>query len=279
MEEKLKYSYLIFLVLLIFIRCSHETPYSNPIEPDPQDPPPDTIFYSVQGTLICENEPLQDAQIILNNTTSYSDSTGYFYLDSLVSGRYNLTINRGLLYEQFSTTFFVDSNLTFDLEINRRAYDYFPMRVGNKWMYFWVSGGYVQTEPGVYESWVTNGSVEWEIILKYEGEPYKFKFLETYHDSTNDTIITNYFDVRQVEKDNIKFLSSTHGSFRYQIIQRYNPVNTPERIEFGECQNIFDQDCFTYQKNVGLIERRYQYGGGNQYGFWDDLDLLEFIPN
>ena len=276
MVEKFKYTYLLFIGLLIFIRCSYDNPYSNPLEPDPQNPPPDTLFYSVQGTLICENEPIQYAQVSLNSITTYSDSTGYFLLDSLVSGSYNLTVNSGLLYELFDTTFFIDSNLTIDIELNRRAYDYLPLMVGNKWRYFWEAGGYAEISPGNYSFWETNGSVEWEIIQNYEQDPYRFKFLETYHDSTTDTIITKYFDVRQEGHDSIKFLSGSLGSFQNQIIRRYNPVNTPEIIVYY--YNSWNEVRYSYKRNVGLIEYFEAYNGIT-WGYSNRLVLLEFLQN
>lgn len=123
----------IILVILSITACKNDKEH-NPIMPVPNGKIMGIVLEA--GTDL----PLSDAKITTfpQTTETHSDSVGYFFLDNLNPGDYMVyALKPGYDYDSIFIT--VQSDLTSDAEIrliNFSEYlDYYPLDIGNYWMY------------------------------------------------------------------------------------------------------------------------------------------------
>ena len=111
---------------------------SDPINgPDNISPPPDTLG-NVAGSINSLDGPVEDAYIVLNNKTTFSDSNGFFQFKDCIKKDLVITITHPE-FSEYSNSISVTDSLDLNIALTRIKYDYFPLKVGNQWQYHWTS--------------------------------------------------------------------------------------------------------------------------------------------
>ena len=215
---------------------------------------PDTLG-NVSGYISSSNGPVKDAYITLNNKIAFSDSNGFFEFKDCIKKNLVITILHPE-FSEYSNSLDVTDSLNLNIALTRIKYDYFPLKVGNKWQYHYIYSGYTPA-GGFYDA----AKIYWEVISKTGNYPnWIFNLKETYHDSSDNSITTNYFNIKTEQSDSISFIGV--NNFFANKIRRYYGIKHGEIVSSLEPLHEF-------KRNVGFIGFSYGWGGIQMgYNWW-----------
>ena len=257
-------SYSVFVVfsLLLFDRCN-----SNASD-DIIIPPiniPDTLG-NVTGYINSIDGPVEDANIALNNKTTFSDSSGFFEFKDCIKKNLELTIVHPE-YGGYTNSINVTDSLDLDINLTRIKYDYFPLKVGNHWTYHWSNVWYASGGGGGNST----GTIDWEIVNVEGVYPnFVYKLKETRFDSTYNSSTEKYLDIQTNLSDSIKVLDLGY-ILKSPVIRRYYPTSYQDTIYvFG-----YENSSLKLKRMIGVINCNYGMGGIT-YGSFTNIEILSY---
>jgi hypothetical protein len=208
--------------------------------------PPDTLG-DVSGYINSSDGPVKDAYITLNNKTTFSNSDGFFEFKECPKKNLVLTISHPE-FSEYSNSISVTDSLNLNIALTRIKYDYFPLEVGNKWQYHYIYSGYTPA-GGFYNV----AKIDWEVLSKTGNYPnWIFNLKETYLDSTDNSITTNYFNIKTEQSDSNLFKGP--NNFFDNKIRRYYGIENGEIV-------ATPYPAHEFKKNIGFLGFNYGWGG------------------
>ena len=258
----LVFSFFLFAFILsssLFLVGCKSDPYYGPYIVNP--PPPVDTLGNVSGYINSLDGPVEDAYLTLNNKTTFSDSTGFFEFKDCVKKNSVLTILHPE-FSEYSNSINVTDSLNLNIALTRIKYDYFPLKVGNKWQYHYIYSGYTPA-GGFYNA----ARIDWEVMSMTGNYPnWIFNLKETYIDSTDNSITTNYFNIKTEQSDSILFAGP--NKFFANKIRRYYGIENGEIVATPYPGHEF-------KKNIGFIGFDYGWGGiQTGYNWW--CEIIEY---
>ncbi len=236
---------------LFLIGCKSDTIY----EPYIVNPPPDTLG-NVSGFINSLDEPIEDAYLTLNNKTTFSDSNGFFEFKDCVKKNSVFTTSHPE-FSEYSNSINVTDSLNLDIALTRVKYDYFPLKVGNKWQYHYIYFGYTPV-GGFYNA----AKIDWEVTSKSGSYPnWIYNLKETFLDSTDNSLTARFFNIIRSDDDSITFLGVNKLIGDSKTIRRYFTSDFPESIYQMDPRHGF-------KRNIGFIEFDYGFAGGHIGNYW-----------
>lgn len=256
MKHIILYPLFIFLTFHLLVGCkSDENNNSNNIINPPIEPS-DTLGI-VRGYISSDNEPVEDAFIVLDNDTTFSDVDGFFEFTDCIMRTLDLSITHPE-FSSYNNLINVTDSLNLTVILSRSHYDYFPLKVGNEWQYHWINSGSVHGGG----SWYNPGLIKLKIETKSGKYPnFIFNVRETYYDSTYSSTNVSYFTIHSLNNDSIKFVGTGTSKLFYNYgdditLPRYLTTNYPEIQAYYITVSLRKQ-----KRNIGLIYYELAMGG------------------
>ena len=258
------YSIIVFS-LLFYSGCKSDTING----PDNISPPPDTLG-NVSGYINSIEGPVEDAYITLNGKTTFSDSIGHFEFKDLLKNNSMVTVSHPE-FSEYSDSVNITDSLNLNIELTRIKYDYFPLKVGNRWKYYWENVWYASGGGGGSSA----GTIDWEIESVSGAFPnFLFKLKETRYDSSDNSSTERYLDLLTNNSDSIEVLGSNY-ILRVQKMRRYYDTT------YSDIAYIFT-GYYNYtlklKKNIGVIQCYYGVQGIN-FGEITNFEILCYTLN
>jgi len=202
-------------------------------------------YYTVEGSIYYEGNPLQGVEVLIELLTSLSDSNGYFKFDSVKAGQSLLTLSHPK-YIPSDTLLNIDRNIIVNISLSLRSNSFYPCKIGNKWFY---------KEPhSDYELFV-------EIIdsVQIDNEIY-YRFLYAEF-APHFTDTSKYIYLRQIKADTLYEYSCDEK----QLLAPFITVINQEFI-FKRCSSIYDSYLYETNNDIKKFYYRLRYAlDGN----WD----------
>jgi len=247
-----------FIGMLLLYSCDTEKENIN-------NPPTNGIdtLGNIYGHIQSIEGPVKDAYVTLDNSSTFSDSNGNFQFFNCTKKSSILSIDHPE-FEIYSNTLIVTDSLNLNISISRLKYDYFPLKVGNHWQYYYLHYGYTPA-GGFY----LPALIDLEVLSKSGNYPYwTYNLKETFFDSTNNSITESYFNVMTSYNDSITFIGTNRLIGDNHSIRRYFTINYPETVSQMDPIHFF-------KRNIGLTGFNYGWNG-NQSGWNWRCELLDY---
>ena len=242
------FSFLLFAFILsssLFLVGCKSDPINGPNIINP--PTQSGTLGNITGYINSSDGPVKDAYITFNDKKTFSDSSGFFEFKDCIKKNSVLTITHPE-FSEYSNSIDVTDSLNLSIDLTRVKYDYFPLKVGNKWQYHYIYSGYTPA-GGFYNA----ARIDWEVMSMTGNYPnWIFNLKETYLDSTDNSITTNYFNIKTEQSDSILF--DGPNKFFANKIRRYYGIENGEIV-------ATTYPTHEFKKNIGFIEFSYGWGG------------------
>ena len=237
--------------------------------PDIINPPPDTLG-NVSGYINSSDGPVEDAYIVLNNKTTFSDSNGFFQFKDCIKKDLVITITHPE-FSEFSNSINVSDSLDLDITLTRIKYDYFPLKVGNQWQYHWTYGWGASGGYGGQSS----GTLDLKVISVAGTYPnYTFQVRETRYDSTSNYTTQMNINIQKNNSDSIRVSEYTYF-FKTTNIRRFYYITFGDTVyNFGS----YDNYTLKLKKNIGAIQCYYGMAGIT-FGYSTEYKILSYTLN
>ena len=209
---------------------------------------------NVSGYINSLDGPVEDAYLTLNNKTTFSDSNGFFEFKDCIKKNSVFTISHPE-FSEYSNSINVTDSINLNIALTRIKYDYFPLKVGNHWTYFWNNSGGAHP-PGVY--WHSEGTLQLNVISAAGIYPnYTYRVKETRYDSTNNYTNHHYFNIQSNNSDSI-FVSESSYLIKRTTIRRLREVTDPDTVLFfGGYEGLETK----LKRNIGIVYVFYGFHG------------------
>ncbi len=213
-------------------------------------------------SLITPNDTtyLSDAIVNLDSMVDTTNLSGYYEFNNVDSGNHILSIMHSRYQLADSIITLNDST---QLDFNIITVDYFPMSVGNEWLYSFESYSFAFDSPRIWydysESWEVINFFEEDssFIFELEARIVGIKIVEywdpiIYKDTTNIDSIYNFI-IKENSNHEILFLNHKLHWYRSETIFRYNSPTLGDTIEFSLDNWPYENQSLLV-KNVGFIK-------------------------
>ena len=257
MKRSLLYLFLI-LIIFCFIKCENKKLASNPVIP------PQTTYYRISGFIKSDGNPVENIQVNLGDSVTMTNNSGFFEFNEISEGLYQINVN-GFPYLLFVKDIEINKDTSVNINLTKEYDDYFPLKVGNKWIYDWDDWFGGSGYSGHYEGTVTWTILSSQIFPSYE----EFHFQETIYNETLDQEITNTFNGKMYGTDSLEISLPLFLPYRITI-QRYLLTSSPDSLELN---GLVPAATVILEKDKGIVYRRWFNGNFN-----DIVVLTEFIP-
>ena len=225
--------YVISLIsIILFIKCKDEI-----IKPIVQP----EVLYKVEGKVLFNNIPLNDIDVLLDTLKCKTDSLGYFVFDSLKTQTLRLKINYPH-YIPIDTLLNINKNLYLDFNLAYRSNSFFPLSIGNKWLY----NNLMNPRPD---------SMEIELTVEVVGIEQKsnldfYKLL--YTDASPSYLDTSrYYRYFRVSGDSLY-------EYACDEVELLSIFNIPEDTLFLTERCIFSWNTKLYENNNSILKYFYR---------------------
>lgn len=277
---------LICSYLLTIIGCNNETPSptQNPIEENST-----LVLKFSEGTA-----PISDAKVVIGNDTLYTGETGTINFPNLQKGTYHIVISHNE-FAPIDTTIIFTGDIV-RLSSTRLYYDYFPLKLGNKWIYDYSFHTF--TYDYICNT-MDSSTIIWEIVEEEHYANYNlFRIKEVnkwrINDDGNisDTSFITGFLIKEYDIDSLVFevdrdpAYSERNWLTYPLdrfyendrkIKRYFPVGTQQYI-YDKYEYINAGFYISLAKNAGLLNITRPVNTGSVHSqIQFEYNLKEFI--
>lgn len=260
-------------VLLSFINILSSSLFLVGCKSDPINGPnitrPQDTLGNVSGYINSSDGPVKDAYILLNNKTTFSDSNGFFEFRDCIKKDLVIKIMHQE-FSEYSNSISVTDSLNVNIQLTRIKYDYFPLKVGNKWTYHWTSGWYASGGGGGHSA----GTLTWKVESVTGNYPYLiFNIKESKYDSSDNSNTTEFFSFITNSSDSLEHLGNSY--MRLIKTRRFYDIT------FGNIvyQYLpYDNYTLKLEKNIGVIQCYYGYGGIT-FGYNTNFEVIDYKIN
>lgn len=242
---------LLILTVLMISSCG-ENNLTNPVivKPDKTD---------ITGHVFSGGIPVEEAVLTLDTLTTVTDSTSFYVFSNVTGDSFTIKV-RHPEFSDFECCIPKSNPTVWDIELTRTHYDYFPLKIGNKWRFSFTSSGYAGSPTSGYSSWSSKGKIYWEITAKKKvGKDNIFSVMEKYSDSTGTVIQDTTFSLVLDSQNKIGY----NGWSR--ILKGGLPFNRYELISANETKMYFHTSGgsgdYTLKRKTGLTRASLSYGG------------------
>lgn len=264
MKISISISILTIFVILLVNGCNTD----NSVEPilNPKS-------VSIKGYIYCDSVPVADAVLKMDTLITTTDSLGYYVFYNVTGDTFHIAVNHPE-FDAFEFEVLRENPSVQDINLTRTHYDYFPLRIGNKWKFSYTSGGYAGSPTSGYTSWSSTGSIYWEITAKeIVSTNQEYSLSEKYYDSSGvlvqDTTLKLIYDTnKNVTVNGWSRILRNNPSFR-----RYEPISSDETIMYFFIAG--GNGDYTLKRKTGLIRFSLSYSGITM-GYSSYAELLEF---
>lgn len=273
MNLTMKYSFfkiLISLFLLLFTNCKDEIVNNSTIIP--------SEFYKLEGKIFLNSFPVPNVDICLDTLKCTTDTSGYFIFDSLKSQTSKIKIVHPHC-NVFDTIITIASNLYLPLNLKYISNLFFPLSVGNRWLYSINTIARPTVEVKVLKEILINTKYYFMLEKAYlNGTPIDTFYYRFDEDKLIELLIgtspSNYYletvfaDFASTELDTFKYYVRFNDKDYYYdaYIFDTSTINIEEIAFYYHLYGVSDMDFQTYFRiGVGLTKNLHSFGGPREF--------------
>lgn len=252
---------------------------------------PEKQKYGIEGKILFDatnsDIPIRDAAVTLNGFSDTTGSSGYFYFRYFIAGKYQLTVQHDLFFEN-SQTINVPEQLDYNVYLALIPNEHFPNSPGSKWIYqtYDSSNGAVDNFDRMSVKIVgTELHPSGNITSKWNYKSGEEEWDEQYYTVKDTVFLYNQYSSTRFTKYIFPFYT---GKSWYYFINKMFVINkvsvsTPAGL-FENCYELYiDQTYIPHENNweklwycdsIGIVKKQiFRSGwGGSKVSYWELID-------
>ncbi|MFA6980434.1 MAG: hypothetical protein WC209_14020 [Ignavibacteriaceae bacterium] len=247
--------------LMIFFNSCKEEPVTPSVNQSEK-------YYTVEGSIFYDTLSVAGVKVETKNLSFYTDSTGYFFFDSLKTGDHILTLSHPR-FRTLDTLLNLSQKVNLKFNLKLKDDSFFPLSVGNKWYYSNKSPydtNNITLVKEVTESLIINNHVYYQITSNnLSSSLYRLSGDTLFERQCSDDKIYALFNIDNGEEF---FYNQCFSRGDYNITVQLVRKNLLERILFYDQVNAYDDENYvTFGRGVGVTALK---------GAWDYSRLVKY---
>jgi hypothetical protein len=134
MEYNVKKFFYVFIFLIIALGCSENNKITSPTEEEDGSVKDIKILLSDDYNTN-ERKVISGVKVFIDSMVYFSNDSGYIIIDALIQGNYNLKLSHKYYLDKDTTVYLSDSSKSFNFNLSPVLNDFFPLNIGNSWIY------------------------------------------------------------------------------------------------------------------------------------------------